>query len=50
VFGVKDSLVAHFDRHPPGVGPDGSRVETAFYTVNYDFRLRPAEAVVPAEV
>ena len=50
VFGVKDSLVAQFDRHPPGVGPDGSRVETAFYTVNYDFRLRPAETAVPAEV
>jgi hydroxyquinol 1,2-dioxygenase len=49
VFGVKESLVAQFDRHPPGVGPDGSRVETAFYTVNYDFCLRPAEAVVPAE-
>ena len=43
VFGVKDSLVAQFDRHPPGVGPDGSRVETAFYTVNYDFHLRPVE-------
>jgi hydroxyquinol 1,2-dioxygenase len=42
VFGVKDSLVAQFDRHPPGVGPDGSHVDTAFYTVNYDFRLRPA--------
>jgi hydroxyquinol 1,2-dioxygenase len=50
VFGVKESLVAQFDRHPPGVGPDGSRVETAFYTVNYDFRLRPAETAVPAEV
>jgi hydroxyquinol 1,2-dioxygenase len=50
VFGVKESLVAQFDRHPPGVGPDGSRVETAFYTVNYDFRLRPAKTAVPAEV
>jgi hydroxyquinol 1,2-dioxygenase len=50
VFGVKESLVAQFVRHPPGVGPDGSRVETAFYTVNYDFRLRPAETAVPAEV
>jgi hydroxyquinol 1,2-dioxygenase len=40
VFGVKESLVAQFDRHPPGVGPDGERVGTAFYTVSYDFRLR----------
>ena len=41
VFGMKESLVAQFDRHPPGVGPNGERVETPFYTVNYDFRLRP---------
>ena len=44
VFGMKESLVAQFDRHPPGVGPDGARVETPFYTVNYDFRLSPAGA------
>jgi hydroxyquinol 1,2-dioxygenase len=42
VFGMKESLVAQFDRHPPGLGPDGERVETPFYTVNYDFRLRRA--------
>ena len=38
---MKESLVAQFDRHPPGVGPDGERLDTPFYTVNYDFRLRP---------
>jgi hydroxyquinol 1,2-dioxygenase len=42
VFGMKESLVAQFDRHPPGTGPDGERVDVPFYTVNYDFRLRPA--------
>jgi len=42
VFGMKESLVAQFERHPPGTGPDGERVEVPFYTVNYDFRLRPA--------
>jgi hydroxyquinol 1,2-dioxygenase len=41
VFGVKESLVAQFERHPPGVGPDGERTSTPFYTVSYDFRLRP---------
>lgn len=40
VFGVKESLVAQFDRHPPGVGPGGERLEVPYYTVNYDFRLR----------
>jgi hydroxyquinol 1,2-dioxygenase len=42
VFGMKESLVAQYDRHPPGIGPAGERMDTAFYTVNYDFRLRPA--------
>jgi hydroxyquinol 1,2-dioxygenase len=41
VFGMKESLVAQFDRHPPGVGPGGVRVEEPYYTVAYDFRLRP---------
>jgi hydroxyquinol 1,2-dioxygenase len=49
VFGMKESLVAQFDRHPPGVGPGGERMETPFYTVNYDFRLRPAGAAAPIE-
>ena len=43
VFGMKQSLVAQFNRYPPGIGPQGERMDTAFYTVNYDFRLRPAE-------
>jgi hydroxyquinol 1,2-dioxygenase len=47
VFGMKESLVTQFERHPPGVGPGGERVDTAFYTVNYDFRLRPAAAASP---
>jgi hydroxyquinol 1,2-dioxygenase len=41
VFGMKESLVAQFDRHPAGVGPGGVRMEVPYYTVNYDFRLRP---------
>ncbi|HTC45029.1 MAG TPA: dioxygenase [Steroidobacteraceae bacterium] len=44
VFGMKESLVAQFDRHPPGTGPNGERVDVPFYTVNYDFRLRPDAA------
>jgi hydroxyquinol 1,2-dioxygenase len=41
VFGMKESLVAQFERHPPGVAPDGDRLEVPYYTVNYDFKLRP---------
>ncbi|HEX3835334.1 MAG TPA: intradiol ring-cleavage dioxygenase [Steroidobacteraceae bacterium] len=42
VFGMKESLVAQFERHPAGPGPNGERMEAPYYTVNYDFRLRPA--------
>lgn len=41
VFGVKESLVAHFEHHPPGIDPYGERIDTPFHTVEYDFRLRP---------
>jgi hydroxyquinol 1,2-dioxygenase len=44
VFGTKESLVAQFQRHSPGVGPGGERMDTEFYTVDYDFRLRSAAA------
>jgi len=40
VFGMKESLVARFERHPAGVAPDGAQIDTPFYTVHYDFRLR----------
>jgi hydroxyquinol 1,2-dioxygenase len=42
VFGMKESLVAKFNRHEPGRAPTGEQVATPFYTVEYDFRLRPA--------
>ena len=45
VFGMKESLVAQFERHPPGLGPNGERMETPFYTVSYDFCLRPVAPV-----
>jgi hydroxyquinol 1,2-dioxygenase len=41
VFGVKDSLIARFDKHPAGTAPDGTKVAQPFYTCEYDFRLRP---------
>ncbi len=41
VFGMKESLVTQFERHAPGVAPDGERLDVPYYTVNYDFKLRP---------
>jgi hydroxyquinol 1,2-dioxygenase len=46
VFGMKESLVAQFERHSPGTDPNGDRIDTPFYTVEHDFRLRPADAAV----
>jgi hydroxyquinol 1,2-dioxygenase len=42
VFGMKESLVVPFSRHPAGFGPNGEPMNTPFYATNYDFRLRPA--------
>jgi hydroxyquinol 1,2-dioxygenase len=42
VFGVKESLVTPFAKHPAGTAPDGTRLDVPYYTVNYDFRLRRA--------
>jgi hydroxyquinol 1,2-dioxygenase len=44
VFGMKESLVAKFNRHEAGTAPTGEHVPTPFYTVEYDFRLRPLAA------
>jgi hydroxyquinol 1,2-dioxygenase len=41
VFGVKDSLITAFKRHDAGKAPDGTVRNEPYYTVNYDFRLRP---------
>jgi hydroxyquinol 1,2-dioxygenase len=42
VFGVKESLVTAFAKHPPGTAPDGTPMAEPYYTVNYDFRLSRA--------
>jgi len=44
VFGVKNSLVAPFVRHEPGLAPDGKRMDKAYYTVTYEFGLLPSKA------
>lgn len=40
VFGVKDSLIREFVRHPAGRAPDGRMVDTEFFHLNYDFGLK----------
>jgi hydroxyquinol 1,2-dioxygenase len=48
VFGMKESLVAKFNRHPAGKAPTGEMLDTPFYTVEYDFRLKRASAAAAA--
>ncbi|GHO96458.1 6-chlorohydroxyquinol-1,2-dioxygenase [Reticulibacter mediterranei] len=42
VFGVRTSLITSFERHEPGMAPDGKRMNVPFYTMHYDFLLDPA--------
>ena len=39
VFGVKNSLVVAFEKHPAGVAPDGGTMHEDFHTASYDFGL-----------
>ena len=41
VFGVRSSLLAKWQRHDAGQAPDGSTIETAYYTLNFTFVLNP---------
>jgi hydroxyquinol 1,2-dioxygenase len=40
VFGVRNALIAEFVRHEAGTAPDGSAIDTPYYTLQYDFVLR----------
>jgi hydroxyquinol 1,2-dioxygenase len=42
VFGVRSSLITHWDRHEPGATPDGGRSDVPFYTLDFDFVLNKA--------
>lgn len=41
VFGVRSSLISDWVRHEPGVAPDGTTMTQAFYTLHFDFVLKP---------
>jgi hydroxyquinol 1,2-dioxygenase len=40
VFGVRSSLITHWQRHEPGMAPDGSASKTPFYTLDFSFVLK----------
>ena len=41
VYGVKQELITDFKKNPPGVAPNGEKVDTPFWTIEYDFVLAP---------
>ena len=48
VYGVKQELIANFTRHEPGIAPGGEKVDTPFWTIEYDFVLAPEGATASA--
>jgi hydroxyquinol 1,2-dioxygenase len=42
VFGVRSSLITHWDRHEAGATPDGGTSASAFYTLDFNFVLNKA--------
>ena len=47
VFGVKDELVSKVVRHDEPVMPDGKPASGPWYTMTYEFHVRPGEGHVP---
>ena len=42
VFGVRDSLIVPFEKHPPGKAPDGRTLDRPWHSATYDFVLAEA--------
>lgn len=47
VFGVKDELVASFERHDEPVMPDGKPASGPWHLMAYEFQMKPGAGVVP---
>jgi hydroxyquinol 1,2-dioxygenase len=43
VFGVRSSLITHWQRHEAGKTPDGGQSSTPFYTLDFNFVLNPSK-------
>jgi hydroxyquinol 1,2-dioxygenase len=48
VYGVKEPLIVDFVEKPAGVAPNGEKVDTPFYVINYDFVLQKSAAKAAA--
>jgi hydroxyquinol 1,2-dioxygenase len=43
VFGVRDSLIVHYEKHAPGKAPDGRALDNPWHSATYDFVLAQAK-------
>ena len=43
VFGVRDSLIVHYEKHAPGKAPDGRTLDRPWHSASYDFVLAQAK-------
>ncbi len=43
VFGVRDSLIVHYEKHAPGTAPDGRALDKPWHSATYDFVLAEAK-------
>jgi hydroxyquinol 1,2-dioxygenase len=43
VFGVRDSLIVHYEKHAPGKAPDGRALDNPWHSAAYDFVLAQAK-------
>jgi hydroxyquinol 1,2-dioxygenase len=43
VFGVRDSLIVHYEKHAPGSAPDGRVLDKPWHSATYDFVLAQAK-------
>jgi len=48
VYGVKEPLIVDFVEKPAGVAPNGEKIGTPFYVINYDFVLQKSAAKAAA--
>jgi hydroxyquinol 1,2-dioxygenase len=48
VYGVKEPLIVDFVKKPAGQAPNGEKVDTPFYVINYDFVLQKAAKAAAA--
>jgi len=48
VYGVKEPLIVDFVKKPAGTAPNGQKIDTPFYVINYDFVLQKSAKAAAA--